>query len=465
MTKVTKVTKVALHVGGPRLDRLTPLDASYLRVEDHGLPMHVAALAVVDGATLRDATGGLQVDRIRVHLERRTRLAPRLCQVLRPGPFAGGPPVWVDDPAFDIRHHLRVRDLGNGADEATMLEACADLNEQPLDRTLPLWELWLLTGRADGNVALLIRLHHVVADGIAALDILGVLFDRTAEGPSPRASATSPGPLPGTRELYADQLRRQVAAAARAISSMRRPAAAGRRLTSRLGQVRRLISEGVAPRVSLNEPVGAGRRLVLVRGGLTGAAETAHTHEAKVNDVVLAAMAGGARRLLESRGELAPNLVLRASVAASLRRPGEAVSSGNQVGVRYAPLPVGEPDALRRLRRIAAVTAAQRSQAPYQPGGRVLQRWMVRAMFRQRLVNLLVSNLPGPPEPLYFAGATVREMFQIGLVQGNIPLSVGVLSYAGQLNFDIVADVDAVPDLLIFAEGLSAALDELGAGT
>jgi len=228
--------------------------------------------------------------------------------------------------------------------------------------------------------------------------------------------------------------------------------------------VRRLIRDGVAPRVSLNQPVGTRRRMVVVRGSLKGAAATAHAHHATVNDVVLAAMAGGARRLLQSRGELAPDLVLRASVAASLRRPGEAVASGNQVGVRYAPLPVGEPDARRRLRHIAAVTASRRSEPPYQPGGRVLQRWMVRAMFRQRLVNLLVSNLPGPGAPLFFAGAMVRELFQVGLVQGNIPLSVGVLSYAGQLNFDIVADLDAVPDVSVFAEGLSAALEELAAG-
>jgi WS/DGAT/MGAT family acyltransferase len=457
------VTWTRQRLAEPWLERLSALDASNLRIEDHGVPMHVAALALVGGPSLRDSSGRLDEKALRDHVEHRTLSAPRLRQVLHRTPFAAGPPVWVDDQAFTIGNHVRFHDLGYPADEATMLHVCSDLNKAPLDQTRPLWELWVLTGRSDGDLALLIRLHHVVADGSAALDILGVLFDQTADGPGPRASAKSPGPLPGIQELYADQLSRQVAAASRALASVRQPAAAGRRLLSRLRQVRRLIREGVAPRVSLNKPVGTRRRIVLVRGDLRGAVATAHAHDAKVNDVVLAAMAGGARRLLQSRGELVPDLILRASVAASLRQPGEAVASGNQVGVRFAPLPVGEPDALRRLGQIAAVTAPRRGEPPYQPGGRVLQRWMVRAMFRQRLVNLLVSNLPGPGAPRYFAGAIVRELFQVGVVQGNIPLSVGVISYAGQLNFDIVADLDAVPDLLVFAEGLSAALEELAA--
>lgn len=454
----------------PRLDRLTALDAGNLRIEDHGVPMHVAALAIVDGASLRDGSGRLRERAIREHLKRRTHLAPRLRQRLRPTPFAAGPPVWMDDPAFDISNHVRIHDLGYPADEASMLKACSDLNQTPLDRSRPLWEMWVLTGRDDGNVALLIRLHHAVADGIAALDMLGVLFDRTADGPSRRTSDERPRPpdespraLPRVRDLYADQLRRQRAAISRARLLLRQPGEVGRHLASRLGQVRRLIRGGDAPRVSLNEPVGTRRRLMLVRADLAAARTAAHAHHATVNDVVLAAMAGGARRLLESRGELVPDLVLRVSVAVSLRGIGDEVTSGNRVGIRLAPLPVCEPDAVRRLRDIAAVTARQRGEPPYQPGGRLLQRWMVRTMFRQRLVNLLVSNLRGPPLPLYFDGAQVLEMFQVGLVQGNIPLSVGVLSYAGQLNFDIIADADAVPDVLVFTEGLSAALEELGA--
>ena len=460
---MTPVTEARLHLAEPHLDRLTPLDASNLRAEDHGMPMHVAALAIVEGAALPNGSGRLQMETIREHVERRTYLAPRLRQRLRRTPFAAGPPIWVDNPAFDIANHVRTRDLSYPADEASILQVCTELNEAPLDRSRPLWEMWVLTGRGDGNVALLIRMHHVVADGIAALNMLGVLFDSDSVGPEPLASDEGPRPMPEVRDLYADHLRRQGAALSRAISLLRRPATAGRHLTSRMRQVRQLAREGIAPRVSLNEPVGRHRRLVLVRGDLAGARATAHGHNAKVNDVVLAAIDGGARRLLRSRGELVPDLVLRVSVAASLRGPGDEVTRGNRVGIRLVPLPVCEPDAIQRLADIAAVTTPQRDKPPFQPGGRFLQRWMVRTMFRQRLVNLLLSNLPGPPATLYFAGATVMELFQIGLVQGNITLSVGVLSYADQLNFDIVADADAIPDLVVFAEGLTAALEELGA--
>jgi len=449
--------------GGPRLDRLTPLDASNLRIEEHGLPMHVAALAILEGASLRDESGRLALERISEQVGRQAHLAPRLRQVLLQAPLGGGAPVWVDDHGFDLTHHVRFRDLGGRAGEATMLAVCAELNETPLDRSRPLWEMWVLTGREDGNVALLIRLHHVVADGVAALDLLGVLFDPTPPGPVLPVSGQVPGAMPRARQLYADQLRRQGASVSRALARLRRPGALVRQLTTQLRQLGQLTGEGRAPRVSLNRPVGTRRRLMLVRADLAATRAAGRAFDAKVNDVVLAAVAGGARALLESRGELTPGLVLKISVAASLRAAGDEVSGGNRVGIRLVPLPVAEPDAALRLRRIAAFTGPRRVRPAYQPGGRLAQRWMVRAMFRQRLVNLLMSNLPGPPGPLSFAGARVLELFQVGLVQGNIPLTVGVLSYAGQLNFDIVADADAIPDLPVFVEGMTAALEELGA--
>ena len=305
------MTPTGRRFGVPHLDRLKALDAGYLRIEDHGLPMHVAALAIVDGVPLQDDSGRLHEETVRRHVDGRAHLAPRLRQKLHHPPFAAGPPVWIDDPAFDISNHVRFLDLGYPADEESMLKASSDLNATPLDRSGPLWEMWVLTGRQDGNVALLIRLHHVVADGIAALDMLGVLFDSIAGGRPPLIATESPRPPPGVRDLYADHLVRQVGAVSRAVRSARRPAAVGHNLASRLGQVRRLIRDGVAPRVSLNEPVGTRRRLILVRADLAGARATAHAHGARVNDVVLAAMAGGARRLLESRGELRPDLVLQ----------------------------------------------------------------------------------------------------------------------------------------------------------
>ncbi len=339
---------------------------------------------------------------------------------------------------------------------------CAELDERRLDRTRPLWDMWLLTGLPDGNVGMLIRLHHVIADGIAALAMFGALFDASPDEPPPAARPWVPGPPPGAGQLLAGHVRQRAGAVAGALAVLLYPAGLVSRLVTAVRRIRQLSGEGRAPQVSLNRPVGGHRRLLLVRADLARAHAVAHAHSGKINDVVLAAVAGGARRLLETRGELRPGLVLKASVAVSVRDGAGERLTGNRVGVMIAPLPVAEADPVRRLEAIARATAERKRQPPYQPAGRFLQRWMVRTMSGQHIVNLLVSNLAGPAAPLYFAGARALEVFQVGVVQGNITISVGVLSYAGRLNFDIVGDAEAAPDLPVFADGLSGALQELG---
>ncbi len=444
------------------MERLSPLDVSNLRVEAHGLPMHVAALAILEGGPLVDATGRLRLDHLQEHLERRLHLAPRLRHVLYRPRLGLGPPGWVDDAGFDIRQHVRTREIPTPGDEAALVQVCSELNEPPLDRSRPLWEMWLLTGLANGTVGLLLRLHHVVADGVAALALIGALLDPAPDVATPVARPWNPRPIPGAGELFADNLLRRMDAVHRTVTALRHPLVLPRHLAGRLGQVGQVLREGSAPRVSLNRQVGERRRLFLVRAELERTKAVAHEHAAKVNDVVLAAVAGGARRLLEHRGELRPGLSLKVSVAASLRATGEEPALGNRVGIMLVRVPVDEADPVRRLERISRTTAERKRRPPYQPAGRFAQRWMVRVMSHQRLVNLLASNLPGPPIPMYLAGARILEVFQVGVVQGNITVSVGVLSYAGQLNVDVVGDADAVPDLALFAEGMSDSLRELG---
>lgn len=166
-----------------RLERLSPLDVSNLLIEDHALPMHVAALAILEGAPLLDASGRPRLDLLREQLQGRLPLAPRLRQVLVRPRFGLGSPVWVDDVGFDVCEHLQTRAVPAPGDEPALLKACAELNQPPLDRSRPLWELWVLSGLVDGRVGLLVRFHHVLADGIAALALLGALFDTT---PDPR---------------------------------------------------------------------------------------------------------------------------------------------------------------------------------------------------------------------------------------------------------------------------------------
>lgn len=446
------------------LDRLTPLDVSNLRIEKHGLPMNVAALAILEGRVLPDASGELALDVIRVRIERRLRLAPRLRQRLyRPG-FGFGAPVWVDDASFDISRHVRTRPVHASGEEA-LLATCVELNDRPFDQAHPLWEIWLLTDalEPDGHVPILIRFHHVLADGIAALLLLGTLFDAAPDAPEPAGPPLTARPIPTRSELLGDALRRSITGIRRGVRNIEHPrrTLAPARVLSR--QALLLAREGRAPRTSFNRPVGRQHRVMLVRAHLEHAKQVAHAHHATVNDVVLCAIAGGARALLAGRGELQRPLALKVSVAASVRAPTSASQAGNLVGILIVPLPVGEEDPIRRLEQIARATAERKRLPPYQPAARFLQRWMIRIMNRQRRINLLMSNLPGPPQPVYFAGAKVLELFQIGVVQGNVAVQVGALSYAGQLNFDIVADANLVPDLTVFASGMIDDLERLGA--
>jgi hypothetical protein len=244
-----------------------------------------------------------------------------------------------------------------------------------------------------------------------------------------------------------------------------RPMSLSRKAIGSLGLARLLVAHGRAPALSFNQPVTTGPRAIsLVRADLAAVVAAAHGRGATVNDVLLVAVAQGVRSLLQVRGELEPGLVLHVSVPASLRTAGEVGAAGNRVAVRPMWVPLDEAGAARRLSALAPATQAIKRLPPLQPSGAVGQRWVVRVMRRQRLVNMIISNVPGPPEPLWFSGRRIREVFQIGLagVQGNLPITVGALSYAGQLNLDVASDAGLVPDIGAFMWGVRRALRDLG---
>jgi WS/DGAT/MGAT family acyltransferase len=229
---------------------------------------------------------------------------------------------------------------------------------------------------------------------------------------------------------------------------------------------REVFTEQRAPQTSLNQPVGADRRLAIIGGRLDRTKQVAHLHQAKVNDVVLAAVAGGLGQLLAGRGEDVEGLVLRAMVPISLHHEQPRQARGNQPGWMMVPLPLGEPDPVRRLELIAAETAARTHQVRPEAGSGIFrfvaaQRAWYRRFPRQRSVNLVVTNVPGPPVPLYLAGARLLELFPVVPVMGNLTLVVAVLSYAGQLNLTAVADPDGCPDLEVFVQGVRSALEDL----
>ncbi len=448
------------------LERLTASDLFLLLWDDYGWSSDIGGLAILDGASLLDRDGRVRIEAVRRQLESRLHLVPRFRQLLYRPRLGLGWPLWVDAPSFDLADHIRVHALAAPADQAQLLEACQELARRPLDPARPLWELWLLPGLPERRVGAFLKLHHVFADGAAAVAAFGALLDLTADAPTPAAPPWTPTPIPTAGELLRDNLRRRVQGLDRALLGLAHPSRTLGRARRAWPAWREFFAEQRAPRTSLNRPVGADRRLAIVGSRLELAKQIAHVHHAKVNDVVLAAVAGGLRQLLASRGEDVQGLVQRAMVTISLHQEQPGQARGNRPGWMMVPLPLGEPDPVRRLELIAAETAARKHKARPEAGSGVFrfvagQRVWYRLFRRQRSVNLVVTNAPGPPVPLYLAGARLLELFPMMPTMGNLTLVVAVLSYAGQLNLTAVADRDGCPDVEVFAQGLRSALDDL----
>ena len=451
----------------PRLlERLTASDLFMLLWDDYGWPNEIGGLAILDGTSLLDRHDHLRIEAVRRRLEPRLHLVPRFRQLLhRPRPGLGWP-LWVDAPSFDLADHLRVQPLGPPADHAQLLQACAELAGRRLDRARPLWELWLLPGLPQRRVGAFLKLHHALADGPAGVATFGALLDLDADAPTPVAPLWTPTPIPTTRELLGDNLRRRRQQLGRGWSGLAHPARTLGQARAAWPAWREVFTEQPAPRTSLNQPVGADRRLAVIRGRLDLTRQVAHLHQATVNDVVLTAVAAGLRQLLAGRGEPIDRLVLRAMVPISLHHEQPGQARGNQPGWMMVPLPLGEPDPVRRLALIAAETAARVHKARPEAGSGIFrfvagQRAWYRHFPRQRSVNLVVTNVPGPPVPLYLAGARLLELFPVVPTMGNLTLVVAVLSYAGQLNLTAVTDQDGCPDLEVFVDGVRSALEDL----
>jgi diacylglycerol O-acyltransferase len=448
------------------LERLTASDMFLLLWDDYGWSTDIGGLAILDGSRLLDGDGHVRIEEVRRQVGPRLHLVPRFRQLLYRPRLGLGWPLWVDAPTFDIADHVQVRQIAAPGDEARLLEACQELARRRLDLARPLWELWLLPGLPERRVGVLLRLHHAFADGAAAMAAFGALLDLSPEAPTPVSPPWTPTPIPTDRELLRDNLRRRRQELARGWSGLAHPGRTVRQVRGAWPAWREVLTERRAPRTSLNRPVGTDRRLAIVRSRLDLTKQIAHAHRATVNDVVLAAVAGGLRELLASRGEDVRRLVQRAMVTISLHEEQPWDAQGNKPGWMMVPLPLGEPDQVRRLELIAAETAARKRKARPEAGSGVFrfvagQRLWYRLFPRQRSVNLVVTNAPGPPVPFYLAGAPLLELFPMMPTMGNLTLVVAVLSYDGQLNLTAVADRDGCPDIEVFAQGVRDALDDL----
>ena len=453
-------------------DRLTGLDSSFLHLEQDAAHMHVAGCAIFEG---EPPTHAELVEAI----DSRLHLVPRYRQRLAFVPFGQGRPVWIDDPHLNLAFHVRHTALPAPGAEEQLMRMTGRVFSQALDRSRPLWEIWLVEGLSGGRFALLSKTHHALVDGISGVDIMTVLFD-TSPDPMPVAPPDQPWvpkPIPSSAQLLADALRERATVPAEMLrgvrAAVRGPRTVAGRAVRSAGALGELALTGLrpAPATLLNVPIGPHRRFTWVRGDLDQFKAVKNALGGTVNDVVLAAVAGALGRFLRLHGEATDGLELRAMIPVSVRADVERGALGNRVAAMWAPLPVGvtDPDdrlhaisdAMRELKASGQAVGAQvlTELAGFAPPTIISQAARLQA--RQRLFNLVVTNVPGPQFPLYLLGRELESIFPMVPLAKNTALGIAILSYNGQLNFGLSGDYDALADIGVLADELRASIDEL----
>jgi diacylglycerol O-acyltransferase / wax synthase len=431
---------------------------------DEVWPQDIGALGVLDGTRFLDSDGRFRIETAKQAVEDRLPFLPRFRQVLYEPRRGLGGPLWVDAPAFDLNDHIRVERLQSPGDETELLRAVERLRRRRLDKSRPLWEMWFLTGLPDHRIGLFIRLHHVVADGIAGVAELGALLDAAPSSVKTAGQPWTPAPWPSTRHLLLDNLQRRLGKLGNGLKKVTtHPSAMLRRARAAMPAMRELLTDEPGPQTSLNRVIGQDRTFALMRSRLELVNDVAHMHGATVNDVLLAVIAGGLRGLLSNRGEPIEGLILPIYVPVSLRRGRSGEEGGNRISQMVVHLPLGIADPSRRLRQIALETAERKAVSRPSLGtmfhSKLVRGAMLKLIVRQR-VNVVSADLPGPRASLYFAGAQLIEVFPLLNLLGTESFGVGALSYAGQFNVMAVADAATYPDIDVFA---ASARDELRA--
>ncbi len=405
---------------------------------------------------------------IKRHLERRLVRAPALRRIIQPTPPLGGPPVWVDDPHFSIDRHILSARLAPPGDEVILLRTVELVLRQLLDRTRPLWEVWFLTDLEDGRVGMLVKIHHALADGGAAIALIMSLLDLAPDAPEPPASRWPLTLAPSPQALVCDNIGSRLAAIR---STLAHPAQVARGVGTTLTDSARFLGRwNAAPRTSLNASSEPGCRIRAFPLDLQTVRAVAHAHHAKINDVVLSVVSGGLRELLITRGEAVAGLELTALVPETLRAEQATGQLGNAVGMLLVRLPVGEHDTLRRLAHVALST--QLAKAEQHPGfisdvlGIGAAIGIARPFIaRQRMANIFVTNVPGPPAPLYVLGARIDEVLPFIGPGGNVTLMFAALSYCERLNVLVTANAAACPDLDTLIAGMRRSWEDVMART
>jgi WS/DGAT/MGAT family acyltransferase len=455
-------------------DRLTPLDAAFLELEqaDESAHMHIGWAMIFDPLP---EGGEPSLEVLRNQTVERLEPLPRFFRRLsspRVGSFSL--PTWDPDPDFDIATHMRQASLPAPGGEAELLEWLGDFYSHRLDRARPLWETTLLGGLSDGRWALATKVHHCMVDGISGVSVTSALLD------------AEPNPAPGSKGLAAalarpsenEQAERgTISKLFGVVGDSVDAALHPRRLASALSRSRAVAEMVIreeligAPHTSLNDPIGGTRRLAAVDASLDDLKQVKRELGGTINDVVLAATAGGLRRFFEHRGEGSNVDNVRAMVPVSLREASDALALGNRVSSLFVELPVAEPDPLLRYRK--TVEATKELKSSDQAAGAetlielagvappLIHSVVARLAFTPRLFNLTITNVPGPQITLYSLGAPLRRVVPLVPIFSGHAVGVAAVSYDGQVTFGVNADRATVPDLDVLRDAIEGALSEL----
>jgi WS/DGAT/MGAT family acyltransferase len=454
------------------LDRLTSTDASFLHQEGPDSHMHIGAVLLFEGPP-----PGFQA--FLDHVRGRLHLVPRYRQKLAMPPLETGRPLWVDDPSFNLEFHVRHAALPSPGTEDQLFQLAGRIASQQLDRSRPLWESWLVEGLENDGFALIMKTHHSLVDGVSGADLATVLFDIERE-PSPPPTDLEPWrpqPEPSPADLIAAGVRGVVVTAAeivaRAVGAATRPATSLGLLRDAVEGVGEIVWAGLnpAPETPLNVEIGPHRRFVVVRQELADYKEVKNELGGTVNDVVLTCVSGALAGWLRSRGIRTDGLEMRALVPVSVRTKEDRNTLGNKLTVMRGPLPVYIRDPVARLRFVRqAMDGLKESKQAV--GAETLARvnnlapptilaQASRLNFSTRLFNLIVTNIPGPQIPLYLLGRRLEDLFPLAFLPRNHALAIAIMSYDGGIDYGLLGDYDALPDIEVIAEGIESTLQEL----
>jgi diacylglycerol O-acyltransferase len=469
------------------MQQLTGLDASFLALETANSTGHVGGVSVLDP---REAPEPLTLARLTDLVAERLPLVPVLRRKLLNVPLGIDQPYWVDDADFDIEYHIRELALPRPGSDAQLTEQVARLHARPLDRSRPLWEIYLITGLARRRIAVYTKIHHSAIDGVSGAELLTALLDLTPEGRELPAAEPFRPPRPPNRAMLAALAAARLAW--RPVQTVRVAGGLVRVLPTLAPALSPLIggmlglgrgdggvirtTAGRAPATPFNQPITAHRRLALRSLPLDDVKTVKNAFGISVNDVVMAMCAGALRRWLADRDAL-PDQPLVAMIPVSVRDPASKNAMGNKVSAMLATLPTHVADPAQRLEIAHAATKAAKAQQAAIPQGLVdqisdfsppaLTARAARVMFATGLLhrlppfNIVISNVPGPNVPVYLGGAKLLAHYPVSVVTDGLGLNITVVGYLGQLHFGLVSCRELVPDIDTLAGYLAEELELL----